>query len=72
MVIVSPMLERDPQLDCLWNSAVIIDNHGKVLGVSRKNHIPISGRYGESYYYNPSDIGHPVFQVKMEMIMHVM
>ncbi len=63
MVIVSPILERDEKLDCLWNTAVVIDNYGKVLGISRKNHIPISGRFSEAYYYNPSEIGHPVFQV---------
>lgn len=62
-MIVSPILERDKDLDCLWNTAVVINNHGEVMGISRKNHIPISGVFGESYYYNPSEIGHPVFQV---------
>lgn len=68
MVIVSPILERDNDEDCLWNTAVVIDNNGKVLGISRKNHIPISGRFGESYYYNPSELGHPVFQTEFGRI----
>jgi predicted amidohydrolase len=67
MVIVSPILERDSQEDSLWNTAVVIDNYGKVLGISRKNHIPISGNFGEAYYYNPSEIGHPVFQVEIKI-----
>jgi len=71
MVIVSPILERDEN-DALWNSAVVINADGRVLGVTRKNHIPISGRYSESYYYNPSEKGHPIFQVKTIILcMHL-
>ncbi len=34
MVIVSPILERDEAHgDILWNTAVIISNHGNVLGI---------------------------------------
>jgi len=41
MVIVSPILERDETHgDVLWNTAVIISNHGNVIGITRKNHIP--------------------------------
>lgn len=41
MVIVSPILERDEAHgDVLWNTAVIISNHGNVIGITRKNHIP--------------------------------
>lgn len=41
MVIVSPILERDEAHgDVFWNTAVIISNHGNVIGLTRKNHIP--------------------------------
>ena len=41
MVIVSPILERDEDHgDTIWNTAVIIDHTGRVMGKSRKNHIP--------------------------------
>ncbi|CAF1517943.1 unnamed protein product, partial [Adineta steineri] len=41
MVIVNPILERDEEHgDVLWNTAVIISNHGNVIGITRKNHIP--------------------------------
>ena len=41
MVIVSPILERDEEHgDVFWNTAVIISNHGNVIGLTRKNHIP--------------------------------
>ncbi|ELU18476.1 hypothetical protein CAPTEDRAFT_176971 [Capitella teleta] len=46
MVIISPILERDENHgDVLANTAVVISNTGKVLGKSRKNHIP---RVGDS------------------------
>jgi beta-ureidopropionase len=63
MIIISPILERDEQ-DLLWNTAVVINTDGNVLGISRKNHIPVSGRFSETYFYTPSETGHPVFQVK--------
>lgn len=65
MVIISPILERDNvHSGTLWNTAVVIDNHGEYLGKHRKNHIPRVGDFNESTYYFESNTGHPVFQVK--------
>lgn len=37
MVIVSPILERDVNHgDTIWNTAVIIGNHGNIIGKHRK------------------------------------
>ena len=48
MVIVCPILERDDaHSDIVWNSAVVISNSGKVMGTSRKNHIPRVGDFNE-------------------------
>ncbi len=48
MVIVSPILERDEvHQGCLANTAVVISNTGKVMGKSRKNHIPRVGDFNE-------------------------
>lgn len=48
MVVVSPILERDVEHgDVLWNTAVVISNSGKVLGKTRKNHIPRVGDFNE-------------------------
>uniref|UniRef100_F1RL41 Beta-ureidopropionase 1 n=1 Tax=Sus scrofa TaxID=9823 RepID=F1RL41_PIG len=63
MVVVSPILERDVEHgDVLWNTAVVISNSGKVLGKTRKNHIPRVGDFNESTYYMEGNLGHPVFQ----------
>lgn len=48
MLIISPILERDEQHgEVLWNTAVVISNTGKLLGKSRKNHIPRVGDFNE-------------------------
>ncbi|CAF3999032.1 unnamed protein product [Rotaria magnacalcarata] len=63
MVIISPILERDEAHgDVLWNTAVIISNHGNVIGITRKNHIPRVGDFNESTYYMEGNTGHKVFE----------
>ncbi len=63
MVIISPILERDDR-DIIWNTAVVISHTGKVMGKSRKNHIPRVGDFNESTYYMEGDTGHRVFDTK--------
>lgn len=45
-MIISPILERERD-DILWNTAVVISNTGKVIGKTRKNHIPRVGDFNE-------------------------
>jgi len=68
-VIVSPILERDENDgDTLWNTAVVIGNHGNYVGKSRKNHIPRVGDFNESTYYMEGEDGHPVFDTEFGKI----
>lgn len=61
VVIVNPIFERDcANGETLWNTTVIIDADGKVLGKHRKNHIPRM-YYNESSYYVGGNLGHQVF-----------
>ena len=54
MVIVSPILERDEvHSSTLWNTAVVVSNSGKVIGKSRKNHIPRVGDFNEVSHGDP-------------------
>ncbi|VDO88689.1 unnamed protein product [Heligmosomoides polygyrus] len=63
VVFVSSILERDEAKDdVLWNAVVFISNTGKVIGKSRKNHIPRIGDFSEATYYMESTLGHPVFE----------
>ena len=65
MVIVSPILERDDAHgETIHNTAVVIGNHGNIIGSHRKNHIPRVGDFNESTYYMEGNTGHPVFQTQ--------
>ncbi|HHH26930.1 MAG TPA: hypothetical protein ENK57_01075, partial [Polyangiaceae bacterium] len=58
-VIVAPIFEVDPVTHNTFNTAVVIDADGAVLGSYRKTHIPHGanehGSYRERYYYGSSD-----------------
>lgn len=68
MVIVSSILERERVKETLHNSAVVIDNHGAILGKQEKGHIPRVGDFNESTYYMEGETGHPVFETEFGKI----
>src|SRR5690242_17085506 len=68
MVIVSPILERDDVREVFWNTAVVIDNYGNILGKTDKVHIPRIGDFNESTYYMEGETGNPVFKTDFGMI----
>ena len=45
-----------------FNTSVIIDENGKLLGKYRKNHIPQDPSFEEKFYFTPGDSGYPVFE----------
>ena len=48
MVVVAPILERDAaHAETIWNTAVVVDAGGAVIGKHRKNHIPRVGDFNE-------------------------
>lgn len=61
MVIVAPIYEKDPSTGELFNTAVVIERDGEVLGTYRKTHIPDGtnekATFSERFYYGPSDGG---------------
>ncbi|PNX81466.1 beta-ureidopropionase-like protein [Trifolium pratense] len=63
MVIISPILEREMNHgEVIWNTAVVIGNHGNIIGIHRKNHVTRVGDFNESTYYMEGNTGHPVFE----------
>mgnify|MGYP000055980242 CR=1 FL=1 len=62
VVLICPIFEREGEN--YYNSAVIIDAGGKILGVYRKVHIPQIPLWEEKYYFSSGNLGFPVFQTK--------
>jgi N-carbamoylputrescine amidase len=62
VVIPVSIFERDGPL--YFNSVVIVDAGGEILGVYRKSHIPDGPGYLERYYFRPGDTGFKVWDTK--------
>ncbi len=64
MVIVVPLYET-PAPGTYYNTAVVIDADGGILGKYRKNHIPhCAPGFWEKFYFKPGNLGYPVFQTR--------
>ncbi|MGH7264469.1 MAG: nitrilase-related carbon-nitrogen hydrolase [Candidatus Rokuibacteriota bacterium] len=63
VVLVVPLYERVDR-SVYYNSAVVIDADGRLLGTYRKNHIPLSTIFYEKLYFKPGNLGYPVFQTR--------
>ncbi|WP_324652956.1 nitrilase-related carbon-nitrogen hydrolase [Georgenia sp. H159] len=60
MVMVLPIYEED-QPGIYYNTAVVVDADGTVLGKYRKNHLPHLEKFWEKFYFRPGNLGYPVF-----------
>jgi N-carbamoylputrescine amidase len=67
IVLVCPIFEREGE-NTFYNSAVIIDAGGKILGSYRKVHVPQIPLWEEKYYFSPGNLGFPVFETKFAII----
>jgi N-carbamoylputrescine amidase len=55
VVLPVSIFERDGS--CYYNSVVMIDADGALLGIYRKSHIPDGPGYQEKFYFRPGDTG---------------
>lgn len=60
MILIVPFYERAMHGE-LYNSVVVVDENGEMLGVYRKHHIPMSSHFNEKFYFKPGNKGFPVF-----------
>ena len=63
MVAVLPIFEEE-QPGVYYNTAVVVDADGTVLGKYRKNHIPNLDKFWEKFYFRPGNLGYPVFKTR--------
>jgi N-carbamoylputrescine amidase len=59
VVVPVSIFERDGQHT--YNSMVMLDHQGEILGVYRKSHIPDGPGYQEKYYFRPGNTGFKVW-----------
>ena len=59
VVIPVSIFERDGQHT--YNSVVMLDHGGEIMGVYRKSHIPDGPGYQEKYYFRPGNTGFKVW-----------
>jgi N-carbamoylputrescine amidase len=66
VVVICPVFEMEK--GSFYNSAVVIDAGGEILGSYRKVHVPQIPLWEERYYFSPGDHGFPVFRTKFAPI----
>jgi N-carbamoylputrescine amidase len=66
-VLVAPMFERTDD-STYYNTTVVVDANGHILGIYRKNHIPDLPNYQERFYFKPGNLGFPVFRTRYATI----
>lgn len=68
MVLVVPFYE-EAQTGVYYNSAVVIEADGRVVGKYRKTHIPHVGPcFWEKFYFKPGNLGYPVWDTSVGRI----
>ena len=68
MVLVVPFYE-EAQVGVYYNTAVVIERDGTVVGKYRKSHIPQVGPcFFEKYYFKPGNLGYPAFDTSVGRI----
>jgi N-carbamoylputrescine amidase len=66
VVLICPFFEKDEQM--FFNSAMVIDAGGEILGNYRKIHIPQIPLWEERFYFSSGNLGFPVFKTKYAVI----
>lgn len=67
LVMVLPVYEEDMP-GVYYNTAVVVDSDGSVVGSYRKNHIPHVDNFYEKFYFRPGNLGWPVFETSVGKI----
>jgi N-carbamoylputrescine amidase len=66
--VVLPLSVYERAGQARFNTVVVVDADGSVLGTYRKSHIPDGPGYTEKYYFSPGDTGFRVWQTRHGVI----
>ena len=66
VVLICPIFEIEDE--SFYNSAIVIDADGDILGSYRKIHVPQIPLWEERYYFSSGNHGFPVFKTKFAPI----
>ena len=66
VALICPFFERAG--DRYFNTAVVVDQQGKIAGTYRKIHVPQIPLWEERSYFSPGDTGFPVFDLGLAKI----
>ncbi len=66
--VVLPISVFERAQHAFFNSLVMIDADGSVLGSYRKSHIPEGPGYHEKFYFSPGDTGFQVFDTRVAKV----
>jgi N-carbamoylputrescine amidase len=65
LVVIVPFFEKEFD-GVFYNTAVVIESDGSVVGKYRKTHIPQVGPiFWEKYFFKPGNLGYPVFDTSV-------
>lgn len=67
IALVVPVFEEARPGVC-FNTVVVYDADGSLVGKYRKTHIPDGPQYLEKYYFTPGDLGYQVFPTKFGVL----
>ena len=67
LVMILPIYEEDIT-GVYYNTAVVVDADGTILGKYRKHHLPHLDRFWEKFYFRPGNLGYPVFDTAVGKI----
>jgi len=67
IVLIVPIYEKAKDGN-LYNSAIVVDADGKIVGHYRKMHIPNDPGFWEQFYFKPGDFGFKAVQTKYAKI----
>mmetsp|Transcript_1713 Transcript_1713/g.2451 ORF Transcript_1713/g.2451 Transcript_1713/m.2451 type:complete len:358 (-) Transcript_1713:1016-2089(-) len=63
--VVLPISIFEQKNNTFYNSVIMIDGDGSILGTYRKTHIPDGTGYQEKFYFSPGDTGFKVFNTRV-------